>query len=40
MRHPLGDEPEICKYEALRENPGPFYVEEKWTDEAKAKLAG
>lgn len=39
---PLGDEPEICKYEALRENPGPFYVEEKWTEEAKAKqkLAG
>ncbi|MEX4010732.1 phytanoyl-CoA dioxygenase family protein [Neoaquamicrobium sediminum] len=33
---PLGDEPEICKYEALRENPGPFYVEERWTDEAKA----
>lgn len=39
---PLGDEPEICKYEALRENPGPFYVEEKWTEEARAKqkLAG
>ena len=32
---PLGDEPEICKYEQLRENPGPFYVEESWTDEAK-----
>lgn len=32
---PLGDEPEICKYEQLRENPGPFYVEEKWTDEAR-----
>lgn len=34
---PLGDEPEICKYEQLHENPGPFYVEEKWTDEAKVK---
>ncbi|MFH1795416.1 MAG: phytanoyl-CoA dioxygenase family protein [Pseudomonadota bacterium] len=32
---PLGAEPEICKYEQLRENPGPFYVEEEWTDEAK-----
>lgn len=32
---PLGAEPEICKYEQLRENPGPFYVEETWTDEAK-----
>lgn len=32
---PLGAEPEICKYEKLRETPGPFYVEEKWTDEAK-----
>src|SRR5579864_8739280 len=24
---PLGAEPEICKYEQLRERPGPFYVE-------------
>lgn len=32
---PLGGEPEICKYEQLRENPGPFYIEEKWTDEEK-----
>lgn len=29
---PLGDQPEICKYEELREKPGPFYVEERWTD--------
>lgn len=36
---PLGDEPEICKYEQLRENPGPFYIEENWTDEAKAEKA-
>lgn len=35
---PLGAEPEICKYEQLRENPGPFYVEEKWTDEARGKV--
>lgn len=28
---PLGPEPEICKYEQLREKPGPFYVEEDWT---------
>ena len=28
---PLGAEPEICKYEQLRTNPGPFYVEEDWT---------
>lgn len=28
---PLGPVPEICKYEQLRENPGPFYVEEDWT---------
>jgi ectoine hydroxylase-related dioxygenase (phytanoyl-CoA dioxygenase family) len=27
---PLGPEPEICKYEALREKPGPFYDENKW----------
>lgn len=32
---PLGAEPEICKYEQLRDNPGPFYVEEGWTDEAR-----
>jgi phytanoyl-CoA dioxygenase PhyH len=31
---PLGSEPEICKYEALREQPGPFYVESDWTEEA------
>lgn len=27
---PLGPEPEICKYEKLREKPGPFYVEDDW----------
>ena len=31
---PLGTEPEICKYEQLRERPGPFYVEADWTEEA------
>ena len=33
---PLGPEPEICRYEKLRENPGPFYIEEDWTGEQKA----
>lgn len=33
---PLGAEPEICKYEQLRERPGPFYVEDDWTEEAQA----
>jgi phytanoyl-CoA hydroxylase len=32
----LGAEPEICKYEQLRERPGPFYIESDWTEEAKA----
>ena len=32
---PLGSEPEICKYEALRERPGPFYIESDWTEESK-----
>jgi ectoine hydroxylase-related dioxygenase (phytanoyl-CoA dioxygenase family) len=27
---PLGPEPQICKYEQLREKPGPFYSEDKW----------
>ncbi len=27
---PLGDQPEVCKYTALREKPGPFYIEDKW----------
>jgi len=31
---PLGAEPEICKYEQLRERPGPFYIESDWTEEA------
>jgi ectoine hydroxylase-related dioxygenase (phytanoyl-CoA dioxygenase family) len=34
---PLGPEPEICKYEQLRERPGPFYIEPDWTEEAKAR---
>jgi ectoine hydroxylase-related dioxygenase (phytanoyl-CoA dioxygenase family) len=33
---PLGAEPQICKYEKLRERPGPFYIESDWTEEAKA----
>ena len=33
---PLGPEPEICKYEELRERPGPFYIESEWTEEAAA----
>jgi phytanoyl-CoA hydroxylase len=33
---PLGSEPEICKYEQLRERPGPFYIESDWTEEAAA----
>jgi ectoine hydroxylase-related dioxygenase (phytanoyl-CoA dioxygenase family) len=31
---PLGPEPEICRYEQLRERPGPFYIEEDWTGRA------
>ena len=27
---PLGAEPEICKYEQLKEKPGPFYSDDKW----------
>jgi ectoine hydroxylase-related dioxygenase (phytanoyl-CoA dioxygenase family) len=38
---PLGAEPQICKYEQLRERPGPFYVEADWTEEAgAARTAG
>jgi len=32
---PLGPEPEICKFERLREEPGPVYIEDNWTDERK-----
>jgi ectoine hydroxylase-related dioxygenase (phytanoyl-CoA dioxygenase family) len=32
---PLGPEPEICKYEQLKEKPGPFYIEDNWTEEAR-----
>jgi phytanoyl-CoA hydroxylase len=31
----LGSEPQICKYEQLREKPGPFYIESDWTEEAR-----
>ena len=31
---PLGPEPEVCKYEALREKPGPFYDHNKWFESA------
>jgi ectoine hydroxylase-related dioxygenase (phytanoyl-CoA dioxygenase family) len=27
---PLGDKPQLCKYEDLYRNPGPYYVEEEW----------
>jgi ectoine hydroxylase-related dioxygenase (phytanoyl-CoA dioxygenase family) len=33
---PLGAEPQLCKYEQLRERPGPFYIESGWTEEAQA----
>ena len=36
---PLGAEPQICKYEQLRERPGPFYIESDWTEEAKAAFS-
>jgi len=36
---PLGAEPQICKYEQLRERPGPFYIQADWTDEAKSGAA-
>jgi ectoine hydroxylase-related dioxygenase (phytanoyl-CoA dioxygenase family) len=35
----LGPEPAICKYEQLRERPGPFYIESNWTEESKAATA-
>ena len=37
---PLGPEPQICKYEQLRERPGPFYIESDWTEEGKASQPG
>jgi ectoine hydroxylase-related dioxygenase (phytanoyl-CoA dioxygenase family) len=36
---PLGAEPEVCKYEQLRERPGPFYIETDWTEEAAIDTA-
>jgi ectoine hydroxylase-related dioxygenase (phytanoyl-CoA dioxygenase family) len=35
----LGAEPEICKYEQLRERPGPFYIESDWTEEGAGPAA-
>ena len=35
---PLGKEPQLCKYEQLRERPGPFYIEPDWTEEATGKM--
>jgi ectoine hydroxylase-related dioxygenase (phytanoyl-CoA dioxygenase family) len=35
----LGAEPQICKYEQLRERPGPFYIESDWTEEATSPSA-
>jgi ectoine hydroxylase-related dioxygenase (phytanoyl-CoA dioxygenase family) len=37
---PLGEEPEICKYEELRERPGPFYIEDDWTREKPRTATG
>jgi ectoine hydroxylase-related dioxygenase (phytanoyl-CoA dioxygenase family) len=34
----LGAEPQICKYEQLRERPGPFYIETDWTEEARTPV--
>jgi ectoine hydroxylase-related dioxygenase (phytanoyl-CoA dioxygenase family) len=36
---PLGEQPEICRYEQLHERPGPFYIDEDWTGEQKAAAA-
>lgn len=36
---PLGDQPEVCKYEQLRERPGPFYIETDWTEEGRDATA-
>jgi hypothetical protein len=30
----VGPEPEICKYEQMREKPGPFYQDDKWYESA------
>jgi ectoine hydroxylase-related dioxygenase (phytanoyl-CoA dioxygenase family) len=35
----LGSEPAICKYEQLRERPGPFYIESDWTEEGVGTAA-
>lgn len=29
---PLGDKPQLCKFEALHDNPDPHYVEDRWYD--------
>ncbi len=36
---PLGEVPQICKYEQLYERPGPFYIEPDWTEEERASGA-
>jgi ectoine hydroxylase-related dioxygenase (phytanoyl-CoA dioxygenase family) len=33
---PLGPEPLVCKYVALKEKPGPFYSEDKWYEKQRA----
>ncbi len=40
MSVPLGPEPAICRYEDLKERPGPFYVDDDWTEEARARRSG
>ncbi|MGY6534704.1 MAG: hypothetical protein ACXIVG_05090 [Pararhodobacter sp.] len=37
---PLGDAPEICKYEELHEQPGPFYLDDDWTNETQKRGTG
>jgi len=37
--HPARRATEICRYEQLREKPGPFYIDEDWTGEQKAAAA-
>ncbi|MCC5968699.1 MAG: phytanoyl-CoA dioxygenase family protein [Pararhodobacter sp.] len=37
---PLGDAPEVCKYEELHERPGPFYLDDDWTNESQKSGTG
>ncbi len=32
---PLGNEQQVCKFERLREEPDPVYIDDTWTDEAR-----